>query len=201
MFNLLKRNPHVPSILALTKTDLMTVRHNRHFKKFDQKHLRAKTIMDIIDKITEGHVKGVQYKGMFHQFSNCTSQYNLELMNTYRVILMLLVKFLNDMQLRGRENLIEMKPLTVKVEETGLEMRRPMRVRRMSTVKQMESILRLVHSWRWDELNKYQQDLIEMGNRGYRYFECVHPVSSEQPQTLGPLFDSIRKVNQLHRKT
>ena len=109
------------------------------------------------------------------------------------------MKCLKDMQLRGRENLIEMKPLTVKVEETGLEMRRPMRVRRMSTVKQMESILRLVHSWRWDELNKYQQDLIEMGNRGYRYFECVHPVSSEQPQTLGPLFDSIRKVNQIHR--
>ena len=109
------------------------------------------------------------------------------------------MKSLKDMQLRGRENLIEMKPLTVKVEETGLEMRRPMRVRRMSTVKQMESILRLVHSWRWDELNKYQQDLIEMGNRGYRYFECVHPVSSEQPQTLGPLFDSIRKVDQIHR--
>ena len=108
------------------------------------------------------------------------------------------MKSLKDMQLRGRENLIEMKPLTVKVEETGLEMRRPMRVRRMSTVKQMESILRLVHSWRWDELNKYQQDLIEMGNRGYRYFECVHPVSSEQPQTLGPLFDSIRKVDQIH---
>jgi len=100
-----------------------------------------------------------------------------------------------DMQLRGRENLIQMKPLTVKVEETGLEMRRPMRVRRMSTVKQMESTLRLVHSWRWDELNKYQQDLIEMGNRGYRYFESVHPVSSEQPQTLGPLFDAISQFS------
>ena len=69
VYHLLKRNPHVPSILALTKTDLMTVRHNRHFKKFDQKHLRAKTVMDIIDKITEGHVKGVQYKGLFHLFS------------------------------------------------------------------------------------------------------------------------------------
>ena len=43
----------------------MTTRYTRFFKKFDQKNLRAKTIMDMIDKITEGHIKGVQYKGLF----------------------------------------------------------------------------------------------------------------------------------------
>ena len=97
---------------------------------------------------------------------------------------------------RDRVNLVQVKPLTVKIEDSGLEMVRPMRINRMSSVRQarlltletfpktwifknlvkVESMLRLANSWRWDDLNEIQQMLYEAGNRGWRYFSDVVPI-------------------------
>ncbi len=89
------------------------------------------------------------------------------------------------------ENIIKMKPATITIEESGLEQRRPMRIRRVSAVRQVESIIRLTNNWRWQELNNYQQQIFMMGNRGWRYFESVFPVSMELPQTLHPIFEQL----------
>lgn len=89
------------------------------------------------------------------------------------------------------ENVIQMKPTTIQIEESGLEQRRPMRIRKISSVRQIESILRLTNSWRWNDLNRHQQRLYNMGNRGWRYFESIFPISMELPQTLNPIFEKI----------
>jgi hypothetical protein len=63
------------------------------------------------------------------------------------------------------ENVIQMKPTTIEIEDSGLEQRRPMRIRRISSVRQIESILRLTNSWRWKDLNSQQKRLYQLGNR------------------------------------
>mgnify|MGYP000522944925 CR=1 FL=1 len=93
--------------------------------------------------------------------------------------------------LEKQENVIQMKPTTIEIEESGLEQRRPMRIRRVSAVRQIESILRLTNSWRWKDLNGYQKRLYNMGNRGWRYFESVFPISMELPQTIDPIFERL----------
>ena len=49
-----------------------------------------------------------------------------------------------------------------------------MRINGMSSARHVESILRLANSWRWDDLNEYQQRLYEAGNRGWRNFSEVN---------------------------
>ena len=102
VYQLLARNPHVPAILCLTKSDLF--RHERKSKKFldfEKKRARTVAVMNVIDKITEGHLKGKEFKSMSGPGVT-----------------------------RPRENIIQMKPLTVEIEESGHEMLRPMRVNR-----------------------------------------------------------------------
>ena len=40
-------------------------------------------------------------------------------------------------------------------------------------------------------MNRHQQRLYEMGNRGWRYFEGIFPISMELPQTIDPIFEKI----------
>ena len=84
-----------------------------------------------------------------------------------------------------------MKPLTVEIEDSGIEMIRPMRINGMSSARHVESILRLANSWRWDDLNEYQQRLYEAGNRGHRHFSEVVPIQLDRKKTLIPLLNAI----------
>jgi len=104
VYKLLKRNPHIPAMLVLTKSDRLKYRTNYKFRNMERKNARLLKLVDIVDKLTEGHLNGQLTESGRHKFFN------------------------------KPENVIQMKPVTVEVEESGLEQRRPMRFRRMSQV-------------------------------------------------------------------
>ena len=64
------------------------------------------TLSKVIERLTEGHLNGKKFAEVGPDSK------------------------------RKRVNLIQVKPLTVKIEDSGLEMVRPMRINRMSSVRQ-----------------------------------------------------------------
>ena len=56
VFQLLQRNPHIPSMLVLTKTDRLKYRTNYKFQNLERQNARMLKLVDILDKITEGNL-------------------------------------------------------------------------------------------------------------------------------------------------
>lgn len=56
VFQLLQRNPHIPSMLVLTKTDRLKYRTNYKFQNLERQNARMLKLVDIVDKITEGNI-------------------------------------------------------------------------------------------------------------------------------------------------
>ena len=54
VYQLLARNPHIPAMLVLTKSDLLKYRTNYKFQNIERKNARMLKLMDIVDKMTEG---------------------------------------------------------------------------------------------------------------------------------------------------
>jgi len=69
VYQLLKRNPHIPAMLVLTKSDFLRYRTNYKYLNLERKHARMLKLMDIIDKITEGKLSYSSLRGpMFDHF-------------------------------------------------------------------------------------------------------------------------------------
>ena len=54
VYQLLQRNPHIPAMLCLTKSDLLKYRTNYKFQNLERKDARMLKLIDIVDKLTEG---------------------------------------------------------------------------------------------------------------------------------------------------
>ena len=62
VFQLLQHNPHVPSILCLTKTDLFRPRaRSKKYLHLEKKYTKMAEMSQIIEKLTEGHLNGEKY--------------------------------------------------------------------------------------------------------------------------------------------
>ena len=62
VYQLLQHNPHIPSILCLTKADLFRPKGlSKKYLHIEKKYTRMIEMSQVIEKLTEGHLNGVKY--------------------------------------------------------------------------------------------------------------------------------------------